>query len=136
MVNKYKHRNRNIYMIIFVLTFFSRCWLFPSLGIYRYGVAFTSSLQYLSHFFANQQRTILFKLWHWLLHTRLLKPGFELIIVLSGRHRQICLLFCFLSYVYRKVASSNTSRLEAHSCCFRLLVKGVFDPCPLCTVTF
>ena len=29
---------------------------------------------------------------------------------------------------YRKVASSNTSRLEAHVGFFRLLMKGIFDP--------
>ena len=30
--------------------------------------------------------------------------------------------------VYRKVASSNTSRLEAHAGFFRLLMKVIFDP--------
>ena len=34
----------------------------------------------------------------------------------------------FQGYVYRKVASSNTSRLEAHAGFFRLLMKGIFDP--------
>ena len=29
---------------------------------------------------------------------------------------------------YRKVASSNTSRLEAHADFFRLLMKGICDP--------
>ena len=29
---------------------------------------------------------------------------------------------------YRKVASFNTSCLEAHAGVFRLLVKGIFDP--------
>ena len=29
---------------------------------------------------------------------------------------------------YRKVASSNTSRLEAQTGFFRLLMKGIFDP--------
>ena len=29
---------------------------------------------------------------------------------------------------YRKVVSSNTSRVEAHEGFFRLLVKGIFDP--------
>ena len=29
---------------------------------------------------------------------------------------------------YRKVASSNTSCLEAHAGFFRLLMKGIFDP--------
>ena len=29
---------------------------------------------------------------------------------------------------YRKVASSNTSCLEAHTGLFRLLMKGIFDP--------
>ena len=29
---------------------------------------------------------------------------------------------------YRKVASSNTFRLEAHAGFFRLLMKGIFDP--------
>jgi hypothetical protein len=32
---------------------------------------------------------------------------------------------------YRKVASSNTSHLEAHAGFFRLLMKGIFG---LCTV--
>ena len=32
--------------------------------------------------------------------------------------------------IYRKVASSNTSRLETHAGFFRLLMKGI------CTVTF
>ena len=31
-------------------------------------------------------------------------------------------------YAHRKVASSNTSRLEAHAGFFRLLMKGIFDP--------
>ena len=30
--------------------------------------------------------------------------------------------------IYRKVASSNTYRLEAHAGFFRLLMKGIFDP--------
>ena len=29
---------------------------------------------------------------------------------------------------YRKVVSSNTSRLEAHEGFFKLLMKGIFDP--------
>ena len=29
---------------------------------------------------------------------------------------------------YRKVASYNTSRLDAHAGFFRLLMKGIFDP--------
>ena len=29
---------------------------------------------------------------------------------------------------YRKVASSNMSRLEAHAGFFRVLMKGIFDP--------
>ena len=29
---------------------------------------------------------------------------------------------------YHKVASSNTSRLEAHAGFFRLLMKGIFNP--------
>ena len=33
-----------------------------------------------------------------------------------------------INTVYRKVASSNTSRLEAHESFFRLLMKGIFDP--------
>ena len=44
----------------------------------------------------------------------------------------IQMLECFtLSYHlrenYRKVASSNTSRLEAHAGYLRLLMKGIFD---------
>ena len=31
-------------------------------------------------------------------------------------------------YKYRKIASSNTSRLEAHVGFFRLLMKGIFGP--------
>ena len=31
-------------------------------------------------------------------------------------------------FFYRKVASSNTSHLEAHAGLFRLLMKGIFDP--------
>ena len=34
----------------------------------------------------------------------------------------------YFSSNYRKVASSNTSRLEAHAGFFRLLMKGIFDP--------
>ena len=30
--------------------------------------------------------------------------------------------------IYRKVASSNTSHLEAHAGFFRLLIEGIFDP--------
>ena len=30
--------------------------------------------------------------------------------------------------MYRKISSSNTSRLEAYVGFFRLLVKGIFDP--------
>ena len=30
--------------------------------------------------------------------------------------------------MYRKVTSSNTSRLEANAGFFRLLMKGIFDP--------
>ena len=33
----------------------------------------------------------------------------------------------FQSFIYRKVASSNMSRLEAHAGFFRLLMKGIFD---------
>ena len=33
---------------------------------------------------------------------------------------------------YRKVASSNTSYLEAHAGFFRLLMKGIFDTYVLC----
>ena len=32
------------------------------------------------------------------------------------------------NYIYRKVASTNTSRLEAHAGFFRLLMKGIFGP--------
>ena len=31
-------------------------------------------------------------------------------------------------YNYSKVASSNTSHLEAHAGFFRLFMKGIFDP--------
>ena len=33
-----------------------------------------------------------------------------------------------VSFTYRKIASSNTSRLEAHVGFFRLLMKGIFGP--------
>ena len=36
--------------------------------------------------------------------------------------------FCFDKSNYRKAASSNTSRLEAHAGFFRLLIKRIFDP--------
>ena len=32
------------------------------------------------------------------------------------------------SLIYRKMASSNTARLEAHVGFFRLLMKGIFGP--------
>ena len=31
-------------------------------------------------------------------------------------------------HIYRKVASSNMSRFEAHAGFFRLFMKGIFDP--------
>ena len=34
----------------------------------------------------------------------------------------------FWKIMQRKVASSNTSRLEAHAGFLRLLMKGIFDP--------
>ena len=36
-----------------------------------------------------------------------------------------------MSYKYRKVTSSNRSHIEAHADFFRLLMKGIFDPCVL-----
>ena len=36
--------------------------------------------------------------------------------------------WCKSFSTYRKVASSNTSRLEAHAGFFRLLMKGIFNP--------
>ena len=41
-----------------------------------------------------------------------------------------CKLKLILSYstIYRKVASSNMSPLEAHAGFFRLVMKGIFDP--------
>ena len=41
-----------------------------------------------------------------------------------GSHTFVSLV----AIVYRKVASSNMSRLEAHAGFFRLLMKGTFDP--------
>ena len=35
---------------------------------------------------------------------------------------------CVTEHTYRKVASSNRSRLEAQEGLFRLLMKGIFDP--------
>ena len=40
-----------------------------------------------------------------------------------GSHTFVSLV----AIVYRKVASSNTSRLEAHAGFFRLLMKGTYD---------
>ena len=40
--------------------------------------------------------------------------------------------FLLLVERYRKVVSSNTSRLEAHAGFFRLLMKEIFDPNVLC----
>ena len=39
-----------------------------------------------------------------------------------------------LVYMYRKVASSNTSRLEAHAGLFQIAYEGDFRS--LCTLTF
>ena len=39
--------------------------------------------------------------------------------------------FYYQLFTYRKVASSNMSRLEAHAGFFRLLQKGIFNPCVL-----
>ena len=48
---------------------------------------------------------------------------------------QKCIIICGPgSCTYRKVASSNTSHLEAHAGFFKLLMKGDFQS--LCTVTF
>ena len=39
------------------------------------------------------------------------------------------LSYCKIDYInYGKVASSNTSCLEAHAGFFRLLMNGIFDP--------
>ena len=45
--------------------------------------------------------------------------------------RQKVTLMVFIKpnlHKYRKVVSSNTSRLEAHAGFFKLLMKGIFDP--------
>ena len=34
----------------------------------------------------------------------------------------------YIFFVYREVASSNMSRLEAHASFFRLLINWIFDP--------
>ena len=39
---------------------------------------------------------------------------------------EVCV--CVVMIIYRKIASSNTSHLEAHAGIFRLLMKGIFDP--------
>ena len=41
---------------------------------------------------------------------------------------QLLLLNFEILFRYRKIASSNTSRLEAHVGFFRLLMKGIFGP--------
>ena len=38
------------------------------------------------------------------------------------------LVYTITLSIYRKVVSSNMSRLEAHAGFFRLLMKGIFDP--------
>jgi hypothetical protein len=47
-------------------------------------------------------------------------------ILQYGKKLFVWLNFNF--YIYRKVASFNMSRLEAHAGFFRLLMKGIFDP--------
>ena len=44
-----------------------------------------------------------------------------------NQEKQYCLdIFAPKFHVYRKVASSNMSRLEAHAGFFSLLMKGIF----------
>jgi hypothetical protein len=45
----------------------------------------------------------------------------------ESRFKKDCCYNRFFS-TYRKIASSNTSRLEAHVGFFRLLMKGIFGP--------
>ena len=40
----------------------------------------------------------------------------------------VCLLSAKVYVYYRKVGSSNTSHLEAHTGFYRLLKKGIFNP--------
>ena len=74
----------------------------------------------------------------WRRHTKLLGDPPEVIKLLSLTLKAhpcpfihtLTLLYKqrFISNTYRKVASSDTSRLEAHAGFFRLLMKGIFDP--------
>ena len=43
----------------------------------------------------------------------------------------ISLDFVLTDSTYCKIGSSNTSRLEEHVGFFKLLMKGIFDPCVL-----
>ena len=54
----------------------------------------------------------------------LIKRSNRLVLLIN-----VTLVVKFSTYLgYRKVASSNTSRLEAHEGFFRLLMEGIFDP--------
>ena len=46
----------------------------------------------------------------------------------AGRYRSRFFELVGRETTYHKVASSNTSRLEAHAGFFRLLMKWIFDP--------
>ena len=50
-------------------------------------------------------------------------------ICLNNSNYRWLILFCRKKWTtYKKVASSNSSRLGAHEGFFRLLMKGIFDP--------
>ena len=49
-------------------------------------------------------------------------------VLLWGRNHYEIDGYILHFYEYRKVASSNTSRLEPHAGYFRFLMKGIFDP--------
>ena len=50
-----------------------------------------------------------------------------ILIKLTTKYFHLC-TNAIINFKYRKVASSNMSRLEAHAGFFRLLMKGIFDP--------
>ena len=61
-------------------------------------------------------------------HALSIRTGVKFFIKLHSFTRFYFQNFQSLVFGYRKIASSNTSCLEAHAELFRLLIKGIFDP--------
>ena len=59
------------------------------------------------------------------------RENYLVLVSFPGLRKYLCMVneFCFqkLRNKYRKVASSNTSHLEAHAGFFRLLMKGIYS---------